>query len=361
MALVVGITQASPKDELGISKLVSNTLSRNCIDQNLFPTPCQGIRIEETDEVEDFASLLSLKLEPGMNALHKKTARELPVVLKDSKADSATSAVQSTVVRTNEPVLVYIAHGQHASHMLPQSLTSLAELGEWPGEVAIITDHPVCVKHAVPKSAADLKLHILATTGRHDVMSMKRDKALIFHHLDAAGINASTVLYIDTDIIIGGSMKKFLDMTRSPRYKSQHMLMYMDNGYHNATGESWHGGLMFLRRSPATESCLAQWSQQIASGLWSRDQRALFSTECAHDGSISEVQPDAYMFWFPTLAGLSKGHRAVFMHFARNGCMLAPEKLGGAQLAHEISQYFLSTWGVKDPWHQSDCTDDDPQ
>lgn len=210
--------------------------------------------------------------------------------------------------------IVYVAMGKIAGDItLDYSLLSLRKLGNYQGDVYIITDSPQCFETLAQKDS--LKIIEIPS-----IPSIIKIKSLKTHLLSYLPENKRTILYLDVDILVSKPLYSFIHDTNKvlqkhikmkkkesepivassssmssnivKKYNSSNIYQYPIDmaAFYDSIGhyigfcsgcEKWHSGvLIFQRNAPVNKSdqslkansnherseCLIAWEQILLSG-----------------------------------------------------------------------------------------------
>ena len=184
--------------------------------------------------------------------------------------------------------VVYIAMGSAASGRLVEySVGSLRNVGEWDGNVYVLTDHTSCFDELASEGSVNL-VHVPKVSS---VMEIKSTKANIFKHLPQ---EVGTALYIDIDIVVAKSIRPFLNEVSAQleHFKDVDMAALLDAKGHFVGWcdgcEKWHTGILLLFRERGA-NCLEVWGSTILSKRYETDQESLDEAEIS--GACSKILP----------------------------------------------------------------------
>lgn len=245
---------------------------------------------------------------------------------------NTNSHVESVVRQASRPgvmAIVFIALNVHATKELHVSflLSALANtrtLGQWEGEIVVITDHVSSLNASITAHMKDAlgtfrivdaaDLFSRAQISREQLESLKLSlrvktlKTLLLNSTDA-----DTILYLDADVLIMRSMDPFLTFLHQGGFLPQ--LVISDNrkfGNSSSTlkqpilatfpeptvrSELLHTGIMVVPRRSETDLLMEAWRHQILSGQFRRDQQALTRVLRTNPQLLQQIFPIPLDFW----------------------------------------------------------------
>ena len=198
----------------------------------------------------------------------------------------------STPVQSPVDAVVYISLGQVSfNYIVDYSVATLRDVGQWKGEVYILTDHQSCFDDL----ALQHKVKSIEVPETKNVMEIKSLKAKIFEYLPA---KVNSALYIDVDIVIAKQMQSFLNEVSVQLANAKSTQKALDLGaFYDGKGhyvgwcsgcEKWHTGVLLLFRESGGE-CLRAWGNTILSGHFLTDQESLDDAELK--GNCKSILP----------------------------------------------------------------------
>lgn len=240
--------------------------------------------------------------------------------------------------------VVYIAMGKIAHNSLVDySIASVRKIGEWEGDIYVITDQELCFSKAIEK----YNIKPIVIPPMNTIINIKSLKTTMFEHLPS---NVQTALYIDIDILVAKSLRAFLRdlslqiydrkrsmehaMKKSGKNSTLNEVVAQVGMFPDAKGhyvgycagcEKWHTGVIWYTRpidsnpQDPTRQCLRSWKEVLLSGKYETDQQSMDDAEarghCPHMISfltqhllfakdyIGMIFLDTPTFWHITGAG----------------------------------------------------------
>jgi hypothetical protein len=198
------------------------------------------------------------------------------------QAAPAPSTGSSTPAQSPVDAVVYISLGQISfNNIVDYSVATLRDVGQWKGEIYILTDHQSCFVDLALKH----QVKTLLVPETNNVMEIKSLKAKIFEYLP---VKVNSALYIDVDIVLAKQMQSFLNEISVQLANAKLTQKPVDMGaFYDAKShyvgwcsgcEKWHTGVLLLFRESGGE-CLKAWGSTILSGRFDTDQESLDDAE----------------------------------------------------------------------------------
>merc|ERR1719198_1784109 len=169
-------------------------------------------------------------------------------------------------------------------------MASLREVGKYDGTVVLVTDKPGCIEHGLGEKLlggnmtysdknVDIypgtgkgKVHVLKVKKPRSVRGIKLHKSKVWGNLEMAKIEhtVSSVVYTDTDVVIGRDLRSFMAYEKSLERKQLTLALFPDMGGANweggvesiATGGkvgSLHTGIVIMFPNKHSQACLKEW------------------------------------------------------------------------------------------------------
>jgi hypothetical protein len=160
-----------------------------------------------------------------------------------------------------EVAVCAIAVGYEYLGMSMLMIKSLRRNGLYTGPIYIFTDNPGYFSECDNVLAIQIPSNI-------STMAVKQYKTWL-----TECVSFQYLLYIDTDIVIGKSIKYWIESARNAA-DQRPLVLFWD---HASTGKYYHSGVIFLNRTIGRK-VLFRWRRQIWCKGYSRDQRALNKT-----------------------------------------------------------------------------------
>jgi hypothetical protein len=229
----------------------------------------------------------------------------------------------STPTHTRDLVdaVVFIAAGKMAQDpMVDLSVQSLRRVGQWEGDIYVLTDRPSCFSVAVERF--NVKPVAISSELTSTIVHIKTLKATLFDFLP---MEITNIIYMDVDIVVAKKLSAFLTdlntqlvdfakhkkrgstssndneavsqqnialrdtgsgsgaMVSLSNENAPDFAMFLDAGGHFAGSwvsgvERWHTGVMWARRGSGTQ-CLSKWAELLMSGKYQSDQEAIDEAE----------------------------------------------------------------------------------
>ena len=206
---------------------------------------------------------------------------------------------------------VFIAMSETATrNNIDYSVASLRKVGQWKGDIFIITDKPDCFAYLNQFYATK----ILSIPSVSNLMAIKALKTNLFLYLPN---KTNTIVYMDVDVIVSKPIQSFLESISSDVHQMMRASLKRDimNGiesvqpsfdfamFPDAKGhyvgfcsgcEKWHTGVIVLQRQAPSEEelkekggtvkskerkCLIAWREMLLSGKYTTDQESIDAAE----------------------------------------------------------------------------------
>lgn len=196
--------------------------------------------------------------------------------------------IEKNIISTySVDAVVYVCMGKMTTDpLVDYSIASLRKLGEFQGEIYIITDVPNCFDTTI----LTYNISVIQVPSMETLMEIKSLKPNLFKHLPT---RIQSVLYLDVDIVVTKSLNSFFrELTTfppniiSPGSLKQNQNFDFGSFYDSKSHfigwcsgcEKWHTGIIWLKRRYG-EKCLQSWSSIILSGKYDTDQQSLDDSE----------------------------------------------------------------------------------
>ena len=294
-----------------------------------------------------------------------------------SSADSAGSAGSSSSASgayADVAVVMFASNKVAGSRSTAASLQTLAKFGDWMGPVVFVSDNPMCVELLQKQYPADTAaLKVVGVARMPTFHKAEAQKAEVFKHLAAANVTAKTIIYMESDVLVGAPIKLLLDYIRQPPYAGEDLMMFGSGAGPDAAGNGGKpdASVLVLRDTQVARECLSEWSAEVkrhATGASPADpgmadvavlRDAWTETSCFKDGSVTML-PVGWerpgLFVEPDLASMAQGRRAVFMHFDISRWKNVFQTASKAKVKAEIAAYFNRVLGMEgDLFARSGC------
>eukprot|EP00746_Dinoflagellata_sp_MGD_P141772 gnl/MRDRNA2_/MRDRNA2_74825_c0_seq1.p1 gnl/MRDRNA2_/MRDRNA2_74825_c0~~gnl/MRDRNA2_/MRDRNA2_74825_c0_seq1.p1 ORF type:complete len:382 (-),score=85.35 gnl/MRDRNA2_/MRDRNA2_74825_c0_seq1:5-1150(-) len=176
-------------------------------------------------------------------------------------------------------------------------MASLRQVGKYDGTVVFVTDKPGCIAQGLGAqllggnmtySDKDVdiypgtgkgQVHILKVKKPRSVRGIKMHKSKAWENIEKAKIEhpVSSIVYTDTDVVIGRDLRSFMAYENSMEKKQHTLALFPDMGTASweggaesiATGGmvgSLHTGVVVMFPNKHSQSCLKEWGQYLGGG-----------------------------------------------------------------------------------------------
>lgn len=213
----------------------------------------------------------------------------LAVVAALEEPDISTEDSNHAVLN-GKPVFYQIVMGSFPfRHQYKLWMASVRQVGKYDGTVVFVTDKPGCIARGLGEKFlggamtysdknVDIfpgtgkgKVHILKVKKPRSVRGIKMHKSKAWDNLAKAKIDheVSSVLYTDTDVIIGKDLSSFMAYEKSLEKKEHTLALFPDIG-----GASWEGdgknavhtGVVVMFPTKHSRACLKEWGESLGGG-----------------------------------------------------------------------------------------------
>lgn len=271
----------------------------------------------------------------------------------------------NNAVLNGKPIFYQIVMGSFPfRHQYKLWMASLRQVGKYDGTVVFVTDKPGCIELGLGEQflggnmtysdknvdvfpgTGKGQVHILKVKKPRSVRGIKMHKSKAWDNLQLAQIKhpVSSIIYTDTDVIIGRDLSSFMAYEKSLEKKQHTLALFPDTG-----GASWEGGngqagvhtgVVVMFPSKNSKACLKEWGQQLGGGsddpspihhfgsslmeieeqakqdqqLTGVDQQALNGARsCKHQGEGISRMPASFLI-LPDETHMKYGKKAEFVH-----------------------------------------------
>ena len=201
-----------------------------------------------------------------------------------SSVDSEDGANQLAVVPTHwkpsyiNGIAMIAASAMASDKMVDYSIASIRKYGNWKGPIYVLTDRPDCFS----ATAKEYDVTVVTIPKPESIIEIKSYKPKLMSLLPD---EATTVLYVDVDIMVTKDLAGFLYDTENliqTKGSKFDFAMFLDAAGHYVgfcSGcEKWHTGVIVLRRGMGGE-CMAEWERILLSGEYGTDQESIDEAE----------------------------------------------------------------------------------
>lgn len=207
------------------------------------------------------------------------------LVLEDPSVEDENNAVLN-----GKPVFYQIVMGSFPLRKQYKLwMASLRQVGKYDGTVVFVTDKPGCIEKGLgdkllggdmeyTDSNVDVypgtgkgKVHILKVKKPRSVRGIKMHKSKAWANLANAKIDheVSSIIYTDTDVVIGKDLRSFMAYAKSLETKEHTLALFPDTG-----GAAWEGGesigvhtgVVVMFPTKKSQECLKEWGQHVGGG-----------------------------------------------------------------------------------------------
>jgi len=201
-------------------------------------------------------------------------------------------------VTNGKPVFYQIVMGSFPfRHQYKLWMASLRQVGKYEGTVVFVTDKPGCIENGLGDSLLGGKMtysdkhvdifpgtgkgqvHILKVAKPRSVRGIKLHKSKAWANMENAKIEhpVSSIIYTDTDVVIGRPLSSFMAYQKSLEKKQFTLALFPEMGGANweggaesiATGGmkgSVHTGVVVMFPTKHSQACLKEWGNWVGGG-----------------------------------------------------------------------------------------------
>lgn len=175
-------------------------------------------------------------------------------------------------------------------------MASLRQVGKYEGTVVFVTDKPGCISQGLGEKLlggrmtysdknVDIypgvpgvgQVHILKVKKPRSVRGIKMHKSKAWQNMALAKIEhpVSSIVYTDTDVVIGKELNSFMAYEKSLEKKQHTLALFPDIGDANwegghdtdgPSGKAVHTGVVVMFPNKHSQACLKQWGEQVGGG-----------------------------------------------------------------------------------------------
>jgi len=173
-------------------------------------------------------------------------------------------------------------------------MASLREVGKYDGTVVFVTDKPGCISQGLGEKLLGGKMtysdknvdiypgtgkgqvHILKVKKGRSIKAIKMQKTKVWQNLANAKIEhpVSSVVYTDTDVVIGRDLSSFMSYEKSLETKQHTVALFPDigsgawEGAENSISpvNNVHTGIVVMFPNKHSQACLKEWGIALGDG-----------------------------------------------------------------------------------------------
>lgn len=263
-------------------------------------------------------------------------------------------------------------------------MASLRQVGKYDGTVVFVTDKPGCIAKGlgakflggektfsdknvdIYPGTGDGKVHIVKVPKARSVRGIKLHKSKAWKNVASAKIDhpVSSLIYTDTDVVIGKDLQSFLAYEKSIEKQQHTLALFPDSGSASWEGGSQgavHTGVVVMFPTKISQECLKDWGNNVGGGSddpkpihhfgsslmeteeqsekeasTGVDQQALGNSRSCKSGGKGILKMPVSYLNFPNENSMQNGKTAQFVHITNTARW--------SQIPHDTKKRFFHRW-----------------